>query len=966
MQSFARLARGYRSHYVISSRTALRAPRATTLRRCYATQLDFPALDAKWRREWEKAQSTDHGLKGASKRDNAQPASDKKSMYILPMFPYPSGKLHLGHLRVYTIADVVARFRRLQGHPVLLPMGWDAFGLPAENAAIERGVEPAAWTTENMTHMKEQLELMNGSYDWSREFATCDPSFYKHTQRIFLLLLKNGLASRKAAEVNWDPVENTVLANEQVDADGHSWRSGAKVEKRNLEQWFFHITEYQESLLQDLETLAENEAWPERVLAQQRNWLGREFAAHYDFRIQSGDGTALEPVRVYTTRPETIYAAQFIALSPASPAVRKLAENDADLRTYLESLKGSPDLVSHSPTEGYKIPYLTARNPLNTAEESSDSTQSIPVYVAAYVRGDYETGALMGVPAHDLRDFNFWSTHQPGQPIKYAVTPNEVGQIGGMEEGPFLGAGYMTSLAGAHRGLPSGQAAEAVVEAIQSSTGSAKGVVKWKLRDWLISRQRYWGTPIPIVHCDTCGPQPVPDEQLPVTLPKVEHHWKEGRSGNPLEKADDWINTTCPKCHGAAKRDTDTMDTFVDSSWYYMRFADPQNAELPVTEAALKEHLPVDVYIGGVEHAILHLLYARFIYKTVVDLMYSDQPGRSRVEEKTGRSVLEPFKQLITQGMVHGKTYSDPSSGRFLKAAEVDLSNPSKPYVIATGEKPGVSYEKMSKSKHNGVDPTDFISKYGADATRAHMLFQAPVSDVVNWDEDKIAGVTRWLRRLHDYVQSLGPASEESPAWAAEAYFTKIKKEMGEAGQEQAAQWSADTDIWRATQQTVEQITKSYEKVYSLNTTVSLLMGLTNTMMDSKAASLTIKMAAMNHLLRMMAPITPGFAEECWGLLYPSTRSIFDSTWPEMDGTIELLGHDYIKCAVMVNGKMRCVATVPHRPSSMEEKSQEYQVWLTDHILQTEEAQAKLASFDIRKAKKAFIVKGGKTVNYLL
>ncbi|KAK8066306.1 hypothetical protein PG997_013053 [Apiospora hydei] len=567
----------------------------------------------------------------------------------------------------------------------------------------------------------------------------------------------------------------------------------------------------------------------------------------------------------------------------------------------------------------------------------------------------------MGVPAHDLRDFNFWSAHQPGQPIKFAVTPNEDGQTSGMEDGPFLNAGYMTSLAGAHKGLPSGKAAEAVVESIQASTGSAKGVVKWKLRDWLISRQRYWGTPIPIVHCDTCGPQPVPDEQLPVTLPEVEHHWKEGRSGNPLESATDWINTTCPKCYGAAKRDTDTMDTFVDSSWYYMRFADPQNGELPVSEAALKEHLPVDIYIGGVEHAILHLLYARFIYKTVVDLLYSEKLG-----QEDGQSILEPFTRLITQGMVHGKTYTDPTSGRFLKPDEVDLSNPSEPSVVTTGEKPGVSYEKMSKSKHNGVDPTDFISKYGADATRAHMLFQAPVSDVVNWDEDKIAGVTRWLRRLYDYVQSLGAVPEENSEWAAKEYFTKIKKELGEAGQEQAAQWSADTDVWRATQQTIDQITKSYEKVYSLNTTVSLLMGLTNTLADSKAVSQTVKIAAMNHLLRMMAPITPGFAEECWRSLYPSTNSIFDSTWPEPDGTIELLGHNYIKCAVMVNGKMRYVATVPHRPSNMEEKSQEYQNWLTDRILQTEEAQAKLSNFDIRKAKKAFVVKGGKTVNYLL
>lgn len=961
-------------------RTPALPPRCA-LRRCYATTpLDLPALDEKWQRKWRQA-----GLFEAGADEAPATGDDKrKRMYILPMFPYPSGRLHLGHLRVYTIADVVARFHQMNGRDVLLPMGWDAFGLPAENAAFEHGVDPATWTRDNMARMKEQLQLMNGSYDWTREFATCDPDFYEQTQRIFLLLYRNGLASRRAAEVNWDPVENTVLANEQVDAEGRSWRSGALVEKRNLQQWFFHTTQFQGALLRDLEALAENEAWPERVLAQQKNWLGRTFTARYKFQIVSkGDGGAeMPPVEVYTTRPETIYAAQYIALSPTSPLVQQLAESDANLRFYLQGLEKLPNISPRNLTEGYRIPYLSAKNPLDDAIDPSDLRTShvsrLPVYVATYVRGDYETGALMGVPAHDLRDFTFWKHHQPGQPIKYAVSPAPDGDQTGLGDEPYLNAGYMTSLAGSNRGQPSEEVAETVVKAIRTSSESARAVVKWKLRDWLISRQRYWGTPIPIIHCETCGPQPVPDEQLPVILPQVDHHWANGRSGNPLESATDWINTSCPKCHGPGKRDTDTMDTFVDSSWYYMRFADPDNTKKPISEEALLNHLPVDLYIGGVEHAILHLLYARFIHKAVVKLLHPQH-----MNSKVGGFPLEPFKRLITQGMVHGKTYSDPVTGRFLKPDEVDLSNPSEPKVVATGETANVSYEKMSKSKHNGVDPTDFILEYGADATRAHMLFQAPVTDVVNWDEDKIAGITRWLRRLHAFVVASQPAPQQPPPssaqpaearWSVREHFRALLDEKPPSERAHVPQWAADIELWRATQNTIEQVTKSYEKVYALNTTVSLLMSLTNVLLDSAAASAPVRAAATSALLRMLAPIAPAFAEECWATLHPgaaataTATSVFAARFPRPDGSLAMLADNFVKCSVMVNGKLRCLAVVPQRPVDMDERSDAYRAWVTDRIMETDEAQSKLGhlGIDLRKAKKAFIVKGGRTANYVM
>ncbi|KAI8958215.1 leucyl-tRNA synthetase [Daldinia sp. FL1419] len=954
------------------------SPRTSILYRAYATtQLDLPALDRKWRRASKRDERSEWArrLRGeasdaAINRDNDQSANDR--MYILSMFPYPSGNLHLGHLRVYTIADVVARFYSLQGRDVLLPMGWDAFGLPAENAAIERGIDPAVWTRDNIARMKEQLESMNASFDWSREFATCDPEFYKHTQKIFLLLHKHGFVSQRKATVNWDPVDKTVLANEQVDSDGRSWRSGAKIEQRELEQWFFHITQFKESLLRDLKKLGEDEAWPERVLAMQKNWLGRTEGAYYEFLANTGDARdETRKVKIYTTRPETIFAAQFIALSPQSAFVQQMALEDPALREFVERVKDLPP----DTTEGYRIPYIKATSPLSFLKDvPKENLEPLPVYVAPYVRGDYETGAIMGVPAHDARDFAFWKRHHPEDPLKYAVSPESDGSISTLKGGPYLEAGFLTPITGSYCTTPSNTAAKDIVSQIKTASNLAESNTKWKIRDWLISRQRYWGTPIPFIHCDTCGPQPVPEDQLPVTLPKVDHHWESGRPGNPLESATDWVNTSCPKCHGPAKRDTDTMDTFVDSSWYYMRFADPNNSEHPVSEAAAKSHLPVDVYIGGVEHAILHLLYARFMYKAVMSILYPEM-GVANNERKDLVSPQdfsgEPFKRLITQGMVHGKTYTDPDSGRFLKPDEVDLSNPSQPKVVASGKAATVTFEKMSKSKHNGVDPTSFIAKYGSDATRAHILFQAPVGEVLNWDEDKISGVTRWLRRVYDFVQSIQNTKQPLPLpstdFDGKAYFGRSVEETNE---KDSAQWAADVEVWRATQNTIASVTNALEKVYPLNTTVSSLMGLTNTLVENQIASDIIKHEATQRLIQMMAPITPAFAEECWSILSPNSQGLFAKggrIWPMPDGSLKLLGRSHVSCAVQVNGKLRCVVDIPVKPAEIADGGDEFRNWVTEEILKSSEAQAKLVGdLDIRKASKVFPVRGGAVVNYVI
>ncbi|KAK0635256.1 hypothetical protein B0T17DRAFT_515740 [Bombardia bombarda] len=926
-------------------------------------KLDLLALDQKWRQKWASLRSD------STSESEPGTGTGPESKYVLPMFPYPSGTLHLGHLRVYTVADVVARFQALQGHKVMLPMGWDAFGLPAENAAIERGINPATWTKSNIAKMKEQLDVMNGSWDWSRELATCNPDFYKHTQKIFLLLHEKGLAYQTEAEVNYDPVDKTVLANEQVDANGLSWRSGAKVEKRKLKQWFLRISEFRDSLLQDLDTLAADGAWPERVLAMQKNWLGKSTGATIKFPILAFNQDAHAGIEVFTSRPDTLFGVQYLALASTHPIVVELAKKDPELQAFLDTLPGLPA----DSKVGYLLPHIRAVNPLAYHEHTPEaSKRSLPIYVAPYVIGDYGEGAVMGVPGHDVRDHAFWKTHHD-EPIRFVLAASEDESTTAMANEPFVDHGIMTEHSGLFKGKTSKEAGAALLSMLESAS-LAKPMEKWRLRDWLISRQRYWGTPIPIVHCGSCGAVPVPDEDLPVTLPEVDDHWAQGKTGNPLETLTEWVNTTCPKCGEDAKRDTDTMDTFVDSSWYYMRFIDPHNQDAPFSATEAKSLLPVDIYIGGVEHAILHLLYARFIYKFLMtsSLMSSGDEAPDKV--------YEPFKRLVTQGMVHGKTYSDPTTGRFLKPDEVDLSNSSSPKVVATGETAGISYEKMSKSKYNGVDPTDFISQYGADATRAHMLFQAPVSEILDWDESKITGVTRWMSRLYDLVLKIKSASSESAGSALvspKAYFEQHADQLGSLSREELAQWDANAAIWREVQTTVASVTVSYNKVYTLNTIVSDLMSLTNTISAHDGADVSVQKEAVSALLRMVAPITPAFAEECLSLLEPSSSSIFKqgtASFPVADGTLGLLQPRKQTCAVQVNGKLRFAVEIPQPPADLH--GDELRDWVVGRVMETDEAKTRLsptanssgpAAVDVlTSAKKIIVIKGGKLVNFVL
>lgn len=787
-----------------------------------------------------------------------------------------------------------------------------------------------------------------------QEISTCDPEFYKHTQKIFLMLHEKGLAYQAEAEVNYDPVDMTVLANEQVDANGCSWRSGAKVEKRRLKQWFLKISEFRDSLLQHFEVLAKDNAWPERVLSMQKNWLGRSQGTLIKFPILAHGQDVHAALEVFTTRPDTLLGVQYLALAATHPAVKSLAGADPELQAFLDTLPALPP----DSKVGYLLPSLRAINPLAYHELTPDiAKESIPVYVAPYVLGDYGEGAVMGVPGHDLRDNSFWKQHHYDQPVRFVLAASADEATTAVPNEPFVKHGYMSDLSGPFKGKSSKECGEILVTMLQAAE-LAKPVEKWRLRDWLISRQRYWGTPIPIIHCGSCGTVPVPDDQLPVKLPEVDHHWAEGKPGNPLESAPEWVNTACPKCGGAAKRDTDTMDTFVDSSWYYMRFVDAHNVEAPFS-AEKASLLPVDLYVGGIEHAILHLLYARFMYKF---LMTSTLAPQSSPE-----TVHEPFVRLITQGMVHGKTYVDPSNGRSLRPEEVDLSNAAQPRIVATGQTAAINYEKMSKSKFNGVEPTQFIAEHGADATRAHMLFQAPVSDVVNWDGDKISGVTRWLGRIHDLAISLAETKplaslkEDYVRTFVESQVEKVK----EMNERELESMESTFKLWRAVQGRIESVTASYQNVYSLNTVISELMSLSNIIIAEQNALNEVRCAAVSALVRMLGPVAPAFASECWQFL-GGKDSLFSGSvrFPVPDGTLPLMKLRTQTCAVQVNGKLRVAVDIPRPEESL--KKEELESWVVDTILQADGA-SKLGDADrLRAARKIVVVRGGRTVNFVL
>jgi leucyl-tRNA synthetase len=822
--------------------------------------------------------------------------------------------------------------------------------------------------------------------------------------------------------VNYDPVDKTVLANEQVDANGNSWRSGAKVEKKMLKQWFLKISEFRQALLDDLKQLEKNGAWPERVLAMQKNWLGKSTGARIKFPVVAYDQQTHSDIEVFTTRPDTLFGVQYLALASIHPIVQNLAKTDVELQAFLDTI---PALPTDSKV-GYLLPHVRAQNPLAAENSTPDATKaSLPLYVAPYVLGDYGDGAVMGVPGHDVRDHAFWKHNRYDDPVRVVVSQSPDGSTTALRNKPFVHVGYLTHHSGPYARMTTEQATKEII-ALLESKGLGSAAETWRLRDWLVSRQRYWGTPIPIIHCDGCGPVPVPKDQLPVELPSVDEHWMEGKTGNPLDHAHDWVNTTCPKCGGAAKRETDTMDTFVDSSWYFMRFLDSHNDKLPLSPEAANSNLPVDVYIGGVEHAILHLLYARFISKFLATTPLWPEGSKSHGE---------PFKRILTQGMVHGKTYSDPANGRFLKPAEVDISNPSKPIVLATGSVANVSFEKMSKSKYNGVDPSTCMEKYGADATRAHILFQAPVSEVLEWDEEKISGVIRWLRRLYDFIHVnhqtwifMDPFFTFNP----KNHLIQLEDYMQNAGnappginrldlRKAVAKISAsDKALWRSVQGTIANVTASYGNTYSLNTVVSDLMTLTNVILEhaqllerinytppssknrpmeatAKPSPQLMRLAIM-ELLKMMAPITPAFAEECWAKtggkkmetvpmlsklasyfgrsVFRGSRersiSIFDEPFPTEDGTFDMLASDTQTCAVQINGKFRFAVKIPFPPTGLKGKALES--WIKQEILETKEGATRLTGrmekgkkhVDIRNATKVIVVGGGRTVNFVV
>jgi leucyl-tRNA synthetase len=807
------------------------------------------------------------------------------AFYALSMFPYPSGNLHMGHVRNYVITDVVARVQRLRGRKVLHPMGWDAFGLPAENAAIERGVDPGAWTDQNIGSMREQLNQLGLSIDWDRELATCHADYYRWTQWLFLQFLEAGLAYQKDATVNWDPIDQTVLANEQVDSEGRSWRSGALVEKRKLRQWFLNITAYADQLLDDLPKL---EGWPERVRTMQANWIGRSTGAELTFPVVDADGhDTAESITVFTTRPDTIFGASYVVLAPEHPLVAALttAEQAIAVEAFCDLVSRQSEqerTADDKPKRGVAIG-ARVRNPANG--------ELIPLWIADYVLAEYGTGAVMGVPAHDLRDFVF--ARQYELPVRQVIIP-EGSDEHAYEGGAWTEAGVLIH-SGRFDGLPSVQAKTAITAAAEAE-GWGRGKVQFRLRDWLISRQRYWGCPIPVIHCDSCGVVPVPAEQLPVELPRDVAF--SGKGGSPLAQLESWWQVACPCCGKPARRETDTMDTFMCSSWYFLRYSDPHNTALPFNREAVDSWLPVDQYVGGIEHAILHLLYSRFFTKVLRD-----------------RGLLgfdEPFQRLLTQGMVQGITYKNPHTGKYI--APGDVADPTDPRDPATGDPLETFYEKMSKSKYNGVDPAVVIDKYGADTARMFILFKAPPEKDLEWDDADVEGQFRFLQRLWRLVdgacqRGLSLADGGGGEDAVKDALAAAASNGGLNGDEQA--------LRRAVHTATKEISADLDGDYQFNTAVSELMKLSNAMASHlEGSGAPFACEALRTLVILLAPFAPHLAEELWLKLGGrreqdplASSSVHCQVWPNVDAAALL--RDTVELVIQVKGKVRGSLDVP-------------------------------------------------------
>ena len=811
------------------------------------------SLEPKWQQRWQEM-----GLD-----QTPEPSAERaENFYALSMFPYPSGNLHMGHVRNYVITDVIARLMRLKGKRVLHPMGWDAFGLPAENAAIERGVDPADWTDRNIAQMREQLQRLGLSIDWSREVATCHSDYYRWTQWLFLQFLNADLAYRKEATVNWDPIDQTVLANEQVDADGRSWRSGALVEKRKLRQWFLKITAVADELLDDLEQL---KGWPERVRTMQANWIGRSNGATLRFAIAAENEQAIE---VFTTRPDTVFGVSYVVLAPEHALVDQLTT--AEQREAVEAFRKSLQSISEQDRVAEDRPKRGVAT--GGSVQHPFTGEAVPVWIADYVLPDYGTGAVMGVPAHDSRDFAF--AKQYDLPITTVVVePGHVPDSGEPSEA-FTGLGELVGSA-EFDGLQGEQAKAAIIKAAeQRGVGAAK--ITFRLRDWLISRQRYWGCPIPVIHCDDCGVVPVPESDLPVELPRDVD--LSGSGGSPLERATEWKQVRCPKCGKPATRETDTMDTFMCSSWYYLRYTDANNDSAAFTNASIDAWMPVDQYVGGVEHAILHLLYSRFFTKVL--------------QQRKLVSCSEPFQNLLTQGMVQGVTYRNPKTRKYIAPSAVsDANQPTDP---DDGEALEVFFEKMSKSKYNGVDPGAVVDRYGADTARMFILFKAPPEKDLEWDDADVEGQFRFLQRiwrLCDGAKASGLQLQSPLPLPAE--FTP-----------------AETDLRRAVHTAIEAVSEDLQgDELQFNTAVSELMKLSNAMGGQLDAVCTpVAQEAVRSLLLLLAPFAPHLADELWEQLQGS-GSIHQQRWPDVDASA--LVRDTITVVLQVKGKVRGNLEVP-------------------------------------------------------
>ena len=845
-------------------------------------------VEEKWQKIWAERKVFE-----ADMRDK------KPKYYILEMFPYPSGRIHMGHVRNYTLGDVIARYKRAKGFNVLHPMGWDGFGLPAENAAFQKKIHPAKWTHENIAAMRDQLKKIGLALDWSREFATCDPEYYGQQQALFLDFYENGLAYRKEAWVNWDPEENTVLANEQV-INGRGWRSGVPVERRKLAQWFFKITDYSEELL---DTLAKMDRWPDKVRLMQENWIGRSKGARVNFQIDGRD----QPLEVFTTRPDTLFGASFCALSADHPLTEELAKDNSELRAFQEKcrkLGTSAEAIETAEKLGFDTG-IKVRLPVGDGRE-------LPLYVANFVLMEYGTGAIFGCPSADQRDLDFARKYKLSTPA--VVLPEgedeavfEIGTEAYTGPGTMINSEFLN-------GLSTDEALKRIIEHLESA-GTGKGEVVYRLRDWGVSRQRYWGCPIPFIHCETCGHVPVPKSDLPVKLPEDVAFDK---PGNPLDHHPTWKHVKCPGCGEDAVRETDTLDTFVDSAWYFARFTAP-NAKDPIEKSAANYWLPIDQYIGGIEHAILHLLYARFF---------------TRVLKKLGQlDVDEPFTGLFTQGMVNHMTYQD-SEGVWVLPDNVKTKKDGTFVRIDTGLSVTEGrYEKMSKSKNNVVDPDDIIEQFGADTARWFMISDSPPGRDLLWTDAGIEGAWRFVQKVWRLANDSLPALVSAPTTRPDRFSKEEIK------------------LLTLTHKTIAGVSKDIE-AFHYNKAVARLYEFVNGLsgINEKSRKSWAFRQALLTLIRLLGPMMPHLAEEIWQKLGHKTL-LADAPWPEVEK--EFLSDETITIALQVMGKLRDTLEIPPNTdkSGLEKKA-----------LASEKVQRAIGDKEIKKV----IVVPGKIVNIVI